>query len=65
MPRIVVTRGLPEPALAALRDSGADVWVSEEDRALEPEELHSAVRGADAVVVRPSAAWPAGRACRT
>ena len=51
MPRIVVTRGLPEPALAALRESGADVWVSEEDRALAPEELHAAVRGADAVVV--------------
>jgi len=51
VPRIVVTRGLPEPALAALRESGADVRVSEEDRALEPEELHAAVRGADAVVV--------------
>ena len=51
MPRIVVTRGLPEPALAALRESGADVRVSEEDRALAPEELHAAVRGADAVVV--------------
>src|ERR687890_463336 len=51
MPRVVVTRGLPEPALAALRESGADVRVSEEDRALEPEELHAAVRGADAVVV--------------
>jgi glyoxylate reductase len=51
VPRIVVTRGLPGPAIAALRDSGADVWVSEEDRALAPEELHAAVRGADAVVV--------------
>jgi len=51
VPRIVVTRGLPEPALAALRDSGADVWVAPEDRALEPGELHAAVRGADAVVV--------------
>jgi glyoxylate reductase len=51
VPRIVVTRGLPEPALAALRESGADVRVSEEDRALAPEELHAAVRGADAVVV--------------
>jgi glyoxylate reductase len=50
VPRVVVTRGLPEPALTALRDSGADVWVSEEDRALEPAELHAAVRGADAVV---------------
>jgi glyoxylate reductase len=51
MPRVAVTRRLPEPALAALRGSGADVWVSEEDRALEPEELHAAVRGADAAVV--------------
>jgi glyoxylate reductase len=50
MPRIVVTRELPEPALRALRDSGADVWVSPEDRTLEPDELHSAVSGADAVV---------------
>jgi glyoxylate reductase len=50
MSRIVVTRGLPEPALRALRDSGADVWVSPHDRALEPAELHDAVRGADAIV---------------
>ena len=50
MPRVVVTRGLPEPALRALRDSGADVWVSPEDRALRPEELRDAVSGADAVV---------------
>jgi glyoxylate reductase len=50
VPRVVVTRGLPEPALRALRESGADVWVSPEDRALDAEELHDAVRGADAVV---------------
>jgi glyoxylate reductase len=50
MPRIVVTRELPEPALRALRDTGADVWVSEEDRPLETAELHAAVSGADAVV---------------
>ena len=50
MPRVVVTRGLPEPALRALRESGADVWVSPHDRALAPAELHDAVRGADAVV---------------
>jgi glyoxylate reductase len=50
MPRIVVTRELPEPALRALRDSGADVWVSPEDRTLEPDELRAAVSGADAVV---------------
>jgi glyoxylate reductase len=50
VPRIVVTRNLPASALDALRDSGADVWVSPHDRALEPGELHDAVRGADAVV---------------
>jgi glyoxylate reductase len=50
MPRIVVTRRMPQPALDALERSGADVWVSPEDRALTPEELHAAVQGADAVV---------------
>ena len=50
MPRIVVSRNLPESALRALRESGADVWVSSEDRALSAEELHDAARGADAVV---------------
>jgi glyoxylate reductase len=50
VPRIVVTRALPEPALRALRDSGADVWLSPEDRALSAEELRAAVRGADAIV---------------
>jgi glyoxylate reductase len=50
VPRVVVTRRLPEPALRALRESGADVWVSPEDRALTTEELHAAVAGADAIV---------------
>jgi glyoxylate reductase len=50
VPRVVVTRGLPEPALAALRESGADVWVSPADRALTTEELHDAARGAHALV---------------
>jgi len=50
VPRVVVTRELPEPALDALRETGADVWVSPEDRALATEELHAAVRGADGVV---------------
>ena len=50
MPRIVVTRGLPEPALRALRDGAVDVWVSPHDRALAAGELRDAVRGADAVV---------------
>jgi glyoxylate reductase len=48
--RVVVTRELPGPALEALRESGADVWVSPEDRALETAELHASVAGADAVV---------------
>jgi glyoxylate reductase len=50
VPRVVVTRSLPEPALRALRDSGANVWVSPEDRALSAEELRDAVRGAEAIV---------------
>lgn len=50
VPRIVVTRDLPAPAIEALRATGADVWVSAEDRALTADELHAAVRGADAVV---------------
>jgi glyoxylate reductase len=50
VPRVVVTRNLPQPALDALRESGADVWVSPQPRALTTEELHEAVRGADAVV---------------
>ena len=50
MPRVVVTRTLPEPALDVLRESGADVWVSPHDRALTTEELHAAIEGADAVV---------------
>jgi glyoxylate reductase len=45
-----VTRGLPGPALEALRGSDVDVWVSPADRALAAEELHAAIRGADAVV---------------
>jgi glyoxylate reductase len=50
VPRIVVTRALPEPALRALRESGADVWVAPEDRALDAGELRDAVRGAGAIV---------------
>jgi glyoxylate reductase len=50
VPKIVVTRDLPRSALDALRRTGADVWVSPHDRALEPAELHDAVAGADAVV---------------
>jgi glyoxylate reductase len=46
---IVVTRGIPEPALDLLRTAG-DTWVSPHDRPLELEELHQAVAGADAVV---------------
>jgi lactate dehydrogenase-like 2-hydroxyacid dehydrogenase len=49
-PRVVVTRGIPEPALELLRSADVDLWVSPEDRPLETEELHAAVAGADAVV---------------
>jgi len=49
MTRVVVTRVLPDAALAELAPLG-EVWVSGEDRALSLAELHDAVRGADAVV---------------
>ncbi|OQO89547.1 D-glycerate dehydrogenase [Saccharomonospora piscinae] len=48
-PRIVVTRKLPEDALALLREAG-DVWLPEPDRALPAGELHDAVAGADGIV---------------
>jgi glyoxylate reductase len=47
--RVVVTRAVPDAALAELAPLG-EVWVSGEDRALATAELHDAVRGADAVV---------------
>jgi glyoxylate reductase len=47
--RIVVTRRIPDPALALLDPAGA-VWVSPHDRPLTTDELHAAVAGADAVV---------------
>src|SRR3954468_15423510 len=47
--RIVVTRAIPEPALARLREAG-EVELSEADRALEPDELHALVAGAEGVV---------------
>jgi lactate dehydrogenase-like 2-hydroxyacid dehydrogenase len=47
--RIVVTRRVPEAALVELRALG-DVWMSPEDRPLEPTELRKAVEGASAVV---------------
>jgi glyoxylate reductase len=50
VPRIVVTRGLPESAVTKLREGGADVWVSPEDRALSADELHAAIAGAEAAV---------------
>ena len=49
MTRVVVTRVVPDAALAELAPLG-DVRVSGEDRALATAELHDAVRGADAVV---------------
>jgi glyoxylate reductase len=45
-PKIVVTRRIPEPAIDLLREAG-DVWVSPDDRPLETQELHDAVKGAD------------------
>ena len=47
--RIVVTRRIPDPAIALLEGAG-DVWVSPHDRPLSADELHSAVAGADAAV---------------
>lgn len=47
--RIVVTRWIPESAVEMLRAVG-EVQVCQQDRALEPAELHEAVRGAHAVV---------------
>jgi glyoxylate reductase len=47
--RVVVTRRIPESALALLR-AGADVWVSQHDRPLTRAELEDAVAGADALV---------------
>jgi glyoxylate reductase len=49
LPRIVVSRRLPEPALAILRAAG-EVWVSPHDRPLRPAELRDALAGADAAL---------------
>jgi glyoxylate reductase len=48
-PRAVVTRRIPEPALETLR-AAAEVDVSDADRALEPDELHAWIAGADGIV---------------
>ena len=48
-PRIVVTRRIPDEALARLGDA-SDMWLSPHDRPLTEEELHAAISGADAVV---------------
>jgi glyoxylate reductase len=48
-PRVVVTRPIPEPALALLA-TGAELWVPEADRPLDRSELLEAIAGADAVV---------------
>jgi glyoxylate reductase len=48
-PKIVVTRRIPDPAVELLREAG-DVWVSPDDRPLETDELHDAVKGADIAV---------------
>ncbi|WP_236788978.1 D-glycerate dehydrogenase [Amycolatopsis sp. GM8] len=47
--RIVVTRRIPEAALVELRALG-EVWMPEEDRALDPDELRKTVAGAAAIV---------------
>ncbi len=49
MPRIAVTRSIPERGLELLRGLG-DVWVSPHDQALGEAELHAAVAGADVVL---------------
>lgn len=48
-PRIVVTRRLPDAALARLA-AVADLWVSPHERAMTVPELHAAVAGADALM---------------
>ena len=47
--RIVVTRRIPEAALDTLREAG-EVWMSDLDRPLEPDELRKAVGGSSAIV---------------
>ncbi|HKS43539.1 MAG TPA: D-glycerate dehydrogenase [Amycolatopsis sp.] len=47
--RIVVTRRVPEAALDILREAG-EVWMSDVDRPLSPDELRKAARGAAAIV---------------
>ncbi len=49
MPRIVLTRRIPEPAIELL-DAAADLWCSPHDRPLTSDELQEAVAGADAIV---------------
>ncbi|MDI2027453.1 D-glycerate dehydrogenase [Saccharopolyspora sp. TS4A08] len=49
MSEVVVTRTIPEAAVAVLREV-AEVRVCDQDRPLTPDELHAAVRGADGVV---------------
>lgn len=49
-PRIVISRWIPEDAVALLREAG-EVWLPQPDRALRTAELHDAVAGADAAVV--------------
>ncbi len=49
MPRIVVTRNVPEAAVELLRGAG-QVHVCERDQALDPDELREVVAGADGIV---------------
>ena len=50
VPRIVVTRRIPTPAIELLQAAVQDVWVSPHDRPLTAPELHGAAAGADAVL---------------
>lgn len=49
-PRIVVTRWIPDDAMALLHETG-EVWSPDPDRQLPADELHRVVAGADAAVV--------------
>lgn len=48
--RVLITRSIPEPGPAMVREFAAEVIANDEDRSLSPEELRAAVRDCDAVV---------------
>lgn len=49
-PVVLVTRPLPEPGVALLRDAGFDVRTNDEDRPLRPDELLERLADVDAVL---------------